>query len=496
MDRIYLAIDLKSFYASVECVERGLDPLNTNLVVADESRTEKTICLAVSPPLKAYGIKGRPRLFEVIEKTKAINAQRKRNAPNHEFIDKSYIASELDEHADLELSYIVAPPQMAKYIAVSTRIYGIYLRYIAPQDIHVYSIDEVFIDATPYLQTYKMSAHELAMMLVRTVLKETGITATAGIGTNLYLCKIAMDIVAKKMKADKDGVRIAELDEMQYRQQLWEHKPLSDFWRIGSGYQTKLEANGMFTMGDVAFTSLFNEEILYKLFGINAELLIDHAWGYEPCTMADIKAYKPLNNSLSSGQVLLKPYSFDKARIVIKEMADQLALDLVEKQLVGNQVVINIGYDSESLINSNYKGPIAINYYGKQVPKEAHGSKNLAHYTSSSDKIVSAAAELYDEVVKKDLLLRHINVTVTHVIPIGQIPQEPSFEQMDFFTDYSERERKRWLELETERMEHNKQIAILDIKQRYGKNAILRAVDFMEDATAITRNNQIGGHKA
>ena len=497
MDRLYAAIDLKSFYASVECVERGLDPLDTNLVVADESRTEKTICLAVSPPLKAKGIPGRPRLFEVIEKTKVINAKRKQNAPGREFSGKSYIASELDENPKLELSYIVAPPQMAKYIAMSTKIYGIYLRYIAPEDIHVYSIDEVFIDVTPYLKTYKMSAHELVMMLVRAVLNETGITATAGIGTNLYLCKIAMDIVAKKMPADKDGVRIAELDEREYRKKLWDHKPITDFWRIGNGYQTKLEANGMFTMGDVAFTSLFNEEVLYKLFGINAELLIDHAWGYEPCTMADIKAYKPESNSLSSGQVLLKPYSFDAARIVIREMADQLALDLVEKGLVTNQIILNIGYDAESLQNDRfYKGPIVSDYYGKKVPKSAHGSLNLDQYTSSSDKIVSAATKLYDSVTQKSLLVRRVNITAARVVPSAELKEDAPPEQLDFFTDYAELIRKREEEKKKDRVEHNRQLAILEIKRRFGKNAVLRAVDFTKDATAITRNNQIGGHRA
>lgn len=497
MDRTYIAIDLKSFYASVECVERKLDPLGVNLVVADESRTDKTICLAVSPSLKAYGVPGRPRLFEVIQKVKEINDARRRQAPNRELAGTSPFASELASHPSLALSYIVAPPQMSHYLAVSTQIYRIYLRYIAPEDIHVYSIDEVFIDATPYLPLYHLTAHELALRLVREVLKETGITATAGIGTNLYLCKIAMDILAKKMPADKDGVRIADLDEMTYREKLWEHRPLTDFWRIGKGIQRKLEACGIYTMGDIAFTSLFNEEQLYKLFGVNAELLIDHAWGYEPCTMQEIKSYRPESNSLSSGQVLQKPYPFEKARIIVREMAEELALRLVEHDMVTNQIVLSIGYDRESLTrNSGYNGPVVKDYYGRNVPKEAHGSKNLSGFSSSSKELMEETAALFDEIVDPKLWIRQIHVTGSHVILKKDIPKNKAPEQLSFFVDYKKiQDEKKRVDAQKEK-EHKMQFTVLQLKERYGKNAVLRAVDYIEDATTINRNNQIGGHKA
>ncbi|NTV78069.1 MAG: DNA methylase, partial [Clostridiales bacterium] len=425
-NHIYVAIDLKSFYASVECLERGLDPLNTNLVVADASRTEKTICLAVSPSLKSYGIPGRARLFEVVQKVKEANIIRKNKAPNHTFTGSSYHADELKKSPQLSLDYIAAPPQMAKYMEYSTQIYHIYLKYVAPEDIHVYSVDEVFMDVTNYLDTAKLTAREFAMRMIRDVFHSVGITATAGIGTNLYLCKIAMDIEAKHIPADKDGVRIAYLDEMTYRQSLWTHKPLTDFWRVGRGYAKKLEENGLFTMGDIARCSIgkknefYNEDLLYKLFGINAELLIDHAWGYEPCTIADVKAYKPDTNSLGSGQVLQSPYTYEKARVIVSEMTDLLVLDLVEKNLVTDQMVLTVGYDIENLFNkeikNQYHGPITTDYYGRQVPKHAHGTINLKFPTSSTKLITDAVMELYDRIMDKNLLVRRVNIAANHVV--------------------------------------------------------------------------------
>lgn len=410
--KTYIAIDLKSFYASVECRERNRDPLTTNLVVADPSRTEKTICLAVSPSLKKYGLSGRARLFEVIQKVKTANEIRKLKAPNHVFCGSSDDSRELQKKPSLKIDYIIAPPRMARYMEYSTKIYNIYLKYIAPEDIHIYSIDEVFIDVTHYLSTYNMTAHELAMTMIQDILDTTGITATAGIGTNLYLCKIAMDIVAKHIEPDKNGVRIAELDEMSYRRLLWNHRPLTDFWRVGRGYSKKLEKIGLYTMGDIARCSIgkptdyYNEELLYKLFGINAELLIDHAWGYEPCTMEDVKTYKPETNSISSGQVLHCPYEFDKARLVVKEMTDLMVLDLVDKGLVTNQIVLTIGYDIENITDKNrsqsYKGTVTTNYYGKKVPKPAHGTTNLPKQTSSTTLITNAVMELYDKIVNKN----------------------------------------------------------------------------------------------
>ena len=493
-EKSYIAIDLKSFYASVECRERGLDPLTTNLVVADKSRTEKTICLAVSPSLKAYGIPGRPRLFEVVQKIKEVNYARQRKAPGRKFTGESFYSEELKANPALAVSYIVAVPRMAYYIEYSTKIYEVYLKYVAPEDIHVYSIDEVFIDATDYLKIYGLSAHDFAMKMIRDVLETTGITATAGIGTNLYLCKIAMDIVAKKMPPDRDGVRIAELDEMSYREKLWEHMPLTDFWRIGKGYSTKLEANGMFTMGDVARRSVRDEDLLYKLFGINAELLIDHAWGWEPVTIADIKAYRPETNSISSGQVLTEPYPFDKARLVVREMTDLLVLDLVDKGLVTSQIVLTIGYDVENISNG-YKGDVTIDRYGRKIPKHAHGTANLDGPTSSTKLITEAVMKLYDRIVGKRMLIRRITIAACNVIPEADIPEEQP-EQLDLFTDYEALKREREQEKSARAKEKSLQKAVIGIKKRYGKNSVLKGMNFEEGATAKDRNRQIGGHKA
>lgn len=498
--KTYIAIDLKSFYASVECIERGLDPLGANLVVADASRTEKTICLAVSPSLKAYGVSGRARLFEVVQRVKEVNAERLRKAPGHKFTGSSYYADELKESPELALDYVVAPPQMAHYMECSTKIYQVYLNYVAPEDIHVYSIDEVFIDATSYLKTYHLTAREMAMKMIMDVLNRTGITATAGIGTNLFLCKIAMDIEAKHLQADENGVRIAELDEMSYRKSLWAHRPLTDFWRVGSGYAKKLEANGMFTMGDVARRSVTDEGSLYKLFGINAELLIDHAWGWEPCTIAEIKAYKPSTNSISSGQVLHCPYSFDKAKLITREMADMLALDLVDKGLMTDQIVLTIGFDIENLkdpaIRKQYHGAVTTDYYGREVPKHAHGTANLGRHTSSTKRIMEATSELFDRIVDRNLLIRRINVTANHVIDEAAISKEPEIEQLNLFTDYEAEEAKRKADTAELERERKMQLTMLTIKKRYGKNAILKGMNFEEGATAKDRNSQIGGHKA
>lgn len=492
--KYYIAIDLKSFYASQECIERGLDPLTTNLVVADESRTEKTICLAVSPSLKAYGVSGRARLFEAIQQVRHANALRRAKAPGGVFTGKSSDANALAKDPSLEIDFIIAKPRMGHYMECSTKIYEIYLRYIAPEDIHVYSIDEVFIDATPYLKTYGMNAHTLARKLIREVLSVTGITATAGIGTNLYLAKVAMDIVAKKMPADKDGVRIAELDEISYRRQLWDHRPLTDFWRIGPGYAKKLEQNGMRTMGDVARCSIgksgefHNEDLLYKLFGVNAELLIDHAWGWEPCTIAHIKAYKPTTNSVSSGQVLQRPYRFAETKLVVREMADALAMDLLDKGLVTDQIVLTIGYDRES-ITDGYKGSITMDHYGRKVPKHAHGTANLPRRSASVRLIVDAAMELFDRVVDPQLLCRRINLTAARVIPETLIPVA-SMEQLDLFAQPEDGTDEK---LEREK---RRQKAVLGIRKKYGKNAILKGMNYQEGATARERNEQIGGHKA
>ena len=500
-NRTYIAIDLKSFFASVECVERGLDPLNTNLVVADESRTEKTICLAVSPSLKAYGIGGRARLFEVIQRLQEVNNERRYKANGYRLTGKSWKDDELKKHADWEVDYIAAPPRMAKYIEYSTRIYQIYLKYIAPEDIHVYSIDEVFMDVTAYLGTYKMTAHELAMAMIREVLKNTGITATAGIGTNLYLCKIAMDIMAKKAPADKDGVRIAELDEKTYREQLWDYTPITKFWRVGKGIAEKLAQYGMYTMGAVALCSVEREGLLYKLFGVNAELLIDHAWGWEPVTMDYVKAYRPETNSLSSGQVLTEPYTFQKARVVAQEMADAVALDLVSKRLVTDQLVLTVGYDIESLTNQEirvkYQGSVTTDHYGRQVPKHAHGTVNLDRHTSSTKQIMEAVTSLYDRIVNPDLLIRRLTLATNHVISedsarkTGMAPV-----QLDLFTDYEALQKQQKADEEAQAKERRMQETLLSIKNKYGKNSILRGLNFEEGATAIERNKQIGGHKA
>lgn len=505
-NKAYIAIDLKSFYASQECMERGLDPLTTNLVVADMSRTEKTICLAVTPSLKAYGVPGRARLFEAIQKIKEANALRKSKAPHHRFTGKSFDSKELQTNPSLEIDFLVAPPRMAHYMATSAKIYQVYLKYVAPEDIHVYSIDEVFIDATAYLKTYKLTTREFAQKIIEDVLQTTGITATAGIGTNLYLCKVAMDIVAKHIAPDRNGVRIAELDEMSYRQKLWDHRPLTDFWRVGRGYAKKLEAYGMYTMGDVARCSIgkpgafHNEALLYKLFGVNAELLIDHAWGWEPCTIADIKAFKPSSNSLGSGQVLHSPYTFDKARLIVMEMTDLLVLDLVDKGLVTDQVVLTVGYDRESLddpsIREKYTGEVTSDHYGRKVPKHAHGTENLSQPTSSTKLIMDAMMNLYDRVVNPDLLIRRINITAAHVVEETAIRKEDTVEQLNLFTDYETEDKKREIEAAALESEKRRQQAVLNIRKKFGKNAIIKGMNLKEGATTLDRNNQIGGHKA
>ena len=468
--RTYIAIDLKSFYASVECVDRGLDPLTTNLVVADASRTEKTICLAVSPSLKAYGIGGRARLFEVYQKARGVD-------------------------------FIIAPPRMARYLEVSNKVYETYLKYIAPEDIHVYSVDEVFMDVTAYLRSYKMTAHELAIKMIRDVLATTGITATAGIGTNMYLCKVAMDIMAKKMPADKDGVRIAKLDEMSYRRELWDYQPITKFWRVGRGIAEKLAIYGIDTMGKLARMSIQNEGLLYRLFGVNAELLIDHAWGWEPATMEAVKAYRPETNSLSSGQVLHEPYTFRKARVVICEMAEGMALSLVSKHLVADQLVLTVSYDAECLtrpeIREKYHGEITTNHYGKPVPKHAHGTFNFDRPTSSSRQIMDGAAQLFDRCVNADLLVRRMNITANHVVPEASVvAKDQAPQQLDLFTDYEALEKQRQAEQAKLDKERRMQEVQLKIKKRFGKNAILRGLNYSEGATAKERNAQIGGHRA
>lgn len=500
MPRTYLAVDLKSFYASVECIERGLDPLTTNLVVADLSRTEKTICLAVTPSLKAWGISGRARLFEVVQRVREVNAQRLRAAPGRQFTGASADDTALKANPALELDYIVAPPRMAHYMDWSTRVYNVYLKYVAPEDIHNYSIDEVLMDVTNYLGTYKLNARELAMKIVLDVLDTTGITATAGIGTNLYLCKIAMDIWAKHIQPDANGVRIAELDELSYRRNLWDHRPLTDFWRVGSGYAKKLEAHGMYTMGDVARCSLTNEDLLYRLFGVNAELLIDHAWGWEPVTMADIKAYQPESKSIGSGQVLQCPYGFDKARLVVREMADQLSLELVDKGLVTDQLVLTVGYDIENLTDperrKKYRGEIKTDRYGRAIPKHAHGTANLEEYTASTKRVVTAALELFDRIADKNLLVRRFSLAATRVVSERSAPDKAGFEQMDLFTDYRAVQEEKAREAAALDRERRMQRAVLDIKKRFGKNAILKGMNLEEGATAKDRNDTIGGHRA
>ena len=498
--RTYIAIDLKSFYASVECIQRELDPMTTHLVVADQSRTEKTICLAVSPSLKKCGIPGRPRLFEVVAQVKQANILRQHKAPNRTFTGGSWDALELETHPELAIDYIVAPPRMALYMETSTAIYNIYLKYVAPEDIHVYSIDEVFIDATAYLKTYGLTGEEFARKLILEVLQTTGITATAGIGTNLFLCKVAMDIVAKHIPPDENGVRIAFLDEMQFRLKLWNHRPLTDFWRVGRGISKKLEAHGLFTMGDVARCSLQNEDLLYKLFGVNAELLIDHAWGWEPCTISDIKAFKPSTNSLGSGQVLHCAYTAQKAKLVLREMADLLVLDLVDKHLKTDQIVITIGYDIENLTDPErckvYRGEVVTDHYGRKIPKHAHGTANLGKFTSSTKRILQAVDELYDRIVDENLLVRRLNIVACRIADESHISTSEPMEQLDLFSDYSVQERKFEEEAMDEQREKRRQQALLTIKKKYGKNAILKGMNLEEGATARDRNAQIGGHKA
>ena len=501
-NRVYIACDLKSFYASVECIERDLDPLTTNLVVADKSRTDKTICLAVTPSLKAYGISGRARLFEVVQKVAEVNVQRQQKAPGRQLTGSSWHDPDVKEHPELALDYLVAPPRMAHYIEWSTRIYNVYLKYVAPSDIHVYSIDEVLMDVTNYLPTYGLTPRELARKIVLDVLDTTGITATAGIGTNLYLAKVAMDIWAKHIQPDEKGVRIAEMDEMSYRQRLWDHRPLTDFWRVGRGYAKKLEAQGLCTMGDIARCSIgkptdyYNEELLYRMFGVNAEILVDHAWGYEPTTMADIKAYKPEAKSIGSGQVLTAPYTFGKARMVAWEMADQLALDLVAQRFVTNQLTLTVGYDIDNLRDpkrrKQYHGEVKTDRYGRQIPKHAHGTANLEEYTASSKRITAAILELYDRIVDEKLLIRRMYLTANRVTAEADVPAEPAMEQMDLFADPVQKESEA-AELARER---KLQEAMLGIKSKYGKNAILKGTNLLDGATAAERNDKIGGHRA
>lgn len=497
-DPCYIAIDLKSFYASVECIERGLDPIQVNLVVADESRTEKTICLAVSPALKSYGVPGRPRLFEVLQKVSQINAARKRRAPNGAFEGKSCLDGELKADASLALDFLIAPPRMSLYMEYSKRIYQIYQRFIAPEDIHVYSIDEVFIDASKYLMMYRMSAYDLAESIMSEVYKETGITATAGVGTNLYLCKVAMDIVAKHAEPNEDGVRIAQLDEMSYRRLLWSHRPLTDFWRVGKGYAEKLEKHGLYTMGDIARCSLSNEDLLYDLFGVNAELLIDHAWGWEPCLLSDVKAYRPKETSISSGQVLQSPYSYEKGKLIVREMTDLLVLDLVDKRLKTNQVVLTIGYDVENLKDPvrrrEYRGEVVTDRYGRKLPKHGHGTIHLEEYTSSTRAITQATMELFDRIVDKSLLIRRIYVVFCHIVDQDEKVAE-SPRQLDLFTDY-EAESRQNAERERElKKERKVQEAILSIHKKFGKNSLVKGMNMEEGATTMERNETVGGHK-
>ena len=499
MNKVYACIDLKSFYASVECVERHIDPLNTNLVVADNSRTEKTICLAVSPSLKQYGIPGRARLFEVVGKVKEINRKRKLENKNRKFIGSSYLDSELKSHPELCLDYVVATPRMAKYIEYSTKIYDIYLKYLSPNDIHVYSIDEVFCDITPYLSFNKMKPVEFITKIVHEVYDTTGITATAGIGSNMYLAKVAMDIVAKHKAPNEKGVRIACLDEMMYRKLLWHHTPITDFWRVGKGYSSKLEKYNMFTMGDIARCSLENEDLLYKLFGINAELLIDHAWGWEPATIAEIKAYKPSANSISSGQVLPEPYNYEQTELIVKEMTDLLTLDLVSKKLVTDQIVLTINYDIDNLnnpnIRDNYIGEITLDYYGRRVPKPSHGTIHIDHQTSSSKVIINKVTELYKKITNKHLLVRRITIAFNNLVAEEKIKDKVVYEQYDIFTDIAKLEMEKKKIAEDETKERELQNVILNIKNKYGKNSILRGMNYIKGGRTIERNQQIGGHK-
>ncbi len=504
-DKYYICIDLKSFYASVECIERGLDPLDTNLVVADNSRTAKTICLAVTPSLKSYGLSGRSRLFEVIKKVREINDSRLKKLPSRIFVGESCIDSEIKSNPELELSYIIAPPRMAYYMEYSTRIYEIYLKYIAHEDIHVYSIDEVFIDVTSYLNIYKMTAYELAAAIIRDIYDSTGITATAGVGTNMYLAKIAMDIIAKKSIPDETGARIGELNEMSYRRLLWSHKPITDFWRVGNGIAKKLETAGIYTMGDIAKCSVgavddyYNEELLYKLFGVNAELLIDHAWGWEPTTIEHIRSYKPMSKSISSGQVLSCPYDFDKAKLVVREMTELMCLDLVDKGYVTKQLVLTIGYDISNLADSKlkaYTDEITNDFYGRKVPKHAHGTANLDSHTASSRLITAAVMKLYDKIVNRKLLVRRMTLAAANLLRENELPDTTHYLQLDFFSELPGQKDRAADEDKKLKKEKAIQRTMIDIKKRYGKNAILKGMNFEDGATAISRNSKIGGHKA
>lgn len=496
----YIAIDLKSFYASVECRERGLDPLKTHLVVADASRTEKTICLAVTPPLKAYGISGRARLFEVVSRVKEINRARQANAPSHIFTAKSVDASSLAADSNLELDYIVAPPRMAYYMRYSAKIYEIYLRFVSEADIFSYSVDEVFIDATPYLKTYGLSARDLALLMVRTVFKETGITATAGIGTNLYLAKIAMDVKAKHMPADKDGVRIAELTEESFKQEMWSHKPITDFWRVGRGYATRLAALGAETMGDVARLSLTAPQKLFDQFGVNAELLIDHAWGWECVGIADIKAYSSDTHSRMSSQILAEPYETDKARLVAWEMADSLALELVEKGLVAHGLEVTVGYDVENLTDAKrkgrYRGSVVRDGYGRTIPKPTHGKEMFAVPTSSGKEFCDAVLRIFNRVADKTLLIRRLALAALDVVSEGSLPKKPTVVQPDLFAQIGDSVASSEQKEQALSRERRMQKAMLLIKERFGKNSLLKAKNFQDGATARERNSQVGGHKA
>lgn len=498
MNRIYMCIDLKSFYASVECIERNLDPLKTNLVVADKSRTDKTVCLAISPSLKAYGLSGRARLYEVYQKVRYVNYERKKNNLNYKFIGKSANDDELKNNKSLELDFIIAPPRMAYYMKYSTDIYNIYLKYLSPDDIYVYSIDEVFCDITDYLKLYRLTSKELTTKIIKDVFETTGITATAGIGTNMYLAKVSMDIVAKHTKPNDFGVRIACLDEITYRKKLWEHKPLTDFWRVGKGYANKLEKYNIYTMGDIARCSLENEDLLYKLFGVNAELLIDHAWGYEPCTIKDVKSYKPLTTSLSSGQVLHCPYDYKKTKIIVSEMMELLSLDLVDKHLVTDQLTLTIGYDIENLsnpsISENYDGEITIDHYGRKIPKHSHGTINLDFKTSSTKILLESIISLYERIVNKKLLVRRINISANKLENENEIISEKIVEQFDLFTDYKKQDKIKSTQREELQKERKIQNVILNLKNKYGKNAILKGMNLQDGATTIDRNKQIGGH--
>ncbi len=495
--RIYCAIDMKSFYSSVECVALGRDPLTTNLVVADKSRTDKTICLAVSPSLKAVGVKGRPRLFEVVQQVRLVNGRRRLNAPNRRLVGESDDATELAAHPELALSYIIAPPRMARYVECSTEVYKTYLKFVSAEDIKVYSIDEVFIDITQYIRLYGMTAEELVRAMIKDVLERTGVTATAGIGTNLYLAKIAMDVTAKHAEPDENGVRMAMLDERSYREKLWSHRPLTDFWRVGRGYARKLEANGLYTMGDVARCSIgkptdyHNEAFLYKLFGKNAELLIDHAWGYEPCTMEEIKRYTPEAKSVGAGQVLQRPYKYDETRIIVREMAEELSLDLFEKNLVTDKLVLTIGYDADNVKKLGYAGQTKIDVYGREIPVHAHGTENLKSRTSSTQIIVEAMTRLFERIVNPSLLTRRVTMAAENVIKVDD-KSHPQYEEINLFEDAAEAQKKREADEKAEKLQR----AVLALKKRYGKDAILRGADLTDGATAKLRHHQIGGHKA